>query len=50
MLNVFIGIALGLSIGIGCRALDIPSPAPPTPIGALIVLAMTCGYVVAGYL
>lgn len=42
-----IGIALGFAIGLGCRALGIPSPAPPVLVGALLVLAMTCGYVLA---
>jgi XapX domain-containing protein len=45
-----IGSLLGLAIGAVCRACDIPSPAPPTPIGALLVVAMTCGYVVGGWL
>ncbi|QGZ39624.1 XapX domain-containing protein [Pseudoduganella flava] len=42
------GAVLGLVIGAICRACDIPSPAPPTPIGALLVVAMTAGYVLAG--
>ena len=42
------GAVLGLVIGAICRACDIPSPAPPTPIGALLVVAMTGGYVLAG--
>ncbi|SFU72740.1 DUF1427 family protein [Pseudoduganella namucuonensis] len=44
------GAALGLAIGAACRWLDIPSPAPPTPVGALLVVAMTAGYVAAGQL
>ena len=39
-----IGIVLALGIGIGCRVLDIPLPAPPRLEGALLVLAMTAGY------
>jgi XapX domain-containing protein len=42
------GAVLGLAIGAICRACDIPSPAPPTPVGALLVVAMTAGYVLAG--
>jgi XapX domain-containing protein len=43
-----IGIVLGLAIGVACRLLDIPLPAPPKLVGALLVLAMTLGYVGAG--
>jgi len=45
MTAALIGIGLGLAIGIGCRLLDIPLPAPPKLVGALLVLAMTLGYV-----
>jgi XapX domain-containing protein len=38
------GIALGLLIGAGCRWFDIPVPAPPKFIGAVLVVAMTVGY------
>ncbi|CAD2246829.1 DUF1427 family protein [Xanthomonas arboricola] len=41
------GVALGVAIGFGCRAAGIPSPAPTAFVGALLVLAMTCGYVLA---
>jgi XapX domain-containing protein len=40
-----IGIALGIVIGIACRPLDIPLTAPSKLVGALLVLAMTPGYV-----
>lgn len=43
------GALLGLLIGGVCRWLDIPSPAPPTPVGALLVVSMTVGFVVAGH-
>lgn len=49
MSALLIGSLLGLAIGAICRACDIPSPAPPTPIGALLVVAMTSGYVVGGW-
>lgn len=45
--KLLIGLALGLAIGIGCRALGIPSPAPPALLGAVLVVAMTSGYVFA---
>jgi XapX domain-containing protein len=50
MIALLIGAILGLAVGGLCRWLDIPSPAPPSPIGALLVLAMTAGYVSAGAL
>lgn len=40
-----IGLLLALGIGIGCRLLDIPLPAPPRLQGALLVLAMSVGFV-----
>lgn len=42
-----LGLLLGLAIGAGCRYLDIPSPAPPVLQGALLVVAMTLGYIAA---
>jgi XapX domain-containing protein len=46
-MKVALGLLLGLLIGAGCRALAIPSPAPPAIVGALLVVAMTVGYVLA---
>ena len=45
MKTVF-GLTLALAIGIACRLAGIPLPAPPVLIGALLVLAMTLGYVI----
>lgn len=45
--KLLIGIALSFGIGFGCRAFGIPSPAPPVLVGAMLVLAMTAGYVIA---
>lgn len=42
---IMLGLAMALCIGIGCRLLDLPLPAPPKMQGALLVLAMTLGYV-----
>jgi XapX domain-containing protein len=39
-----IGIVLGLAIGAGCRWFDLPLPAPPRLVGALLVVAMTLGF------
>jgi XapX domain-containing protein len=44
MADAAIGIALGLTIGGFCRWADIPLPAPPKLVGALLVLAMTLGF------
>ncbi len=44
-MKTVLGLALALAIGIACRLAGIPLPAPPVLIGALLVLAMTAGYV-----
>ena len=43
-----IGILLGLAIGVGCRVLDLPLPAPPKLTGALLVVVMSLGFIGAG--
>jgi XapX domain-containing protein len=43
-MKIAIGIILGLIIGAGCRWFDIPVPSPPKLMGALLVVAMTVGY------
>lgn len=45
MIAAALGIALGLVIGMACRWFDIPLPAPPKLVGALLVVAMTSGFV-----
>ena len=40
-----IGIVLAFALGFACRAFGIPSPAPPLILGALLVMAMTIGYI-----
>ncbi|MGC2493321.1 DUF1427 family protein [Candidatus Binatus sp.] len=40
-----IGIVLAFALGLSCRAFGIPSPAPPLILGALLVMAMTVGYI-----
>jgi XapX domain-containing protein len=44
MTKPLFGIVLGLLIGAGCRWFDIPVPSPPKLLGALLVVAMTAGY------
>jgi XapX domain-containing protein len=46
MTKSFIGLTLAFVIGFACRAFDIPSPAPPVLVGALLVVAMTMGYII----
>ena len=46
-LKVTLGLVLGLGIGALCRLLAIPSPAPTMLPGALLVIAMTLGYIAA---
>jgi XapX domain-containing protein len=50
MITAAIGLIVGLIIGAGCRFFDIPSPAPPRLIGALLLVAMTLGFIAAGQL
>jgi len=44
MIDLAIAVAMGLGIGAVCRWFDIPLPAPPKLVGALLVLAMTLGF------
>jgi XapX domain-containing protein len=44
MSSALIGILLGFFIGVGCRWFDLPLPAPPRFVGALLVVAMTVGF------
>lgn len=45
--KLLIGLLLGFGIGLGCQLGGLPAPAPPVLVGALLVLAMTSGYVLA---
>ncbi len=45
MLSSLIGVALGFLIGVACRWFDLPLPAPPKLVGALLVVAMTVGFI-----
>lgn len=38
MSSALIGLLLGLCIGAGCRWLDLPLPAPPRIVGAMLVV------------
>jgi XapX domain-containing protein len=48
VLQSVIGFAVGLAVGAVCRWFDIPSPAPPRIIGAVILIAMTLGFIAGG--
>jgi XapX domain-containing protein len=45
-MKIIAGLILGLLIGAACRLFDIPVPSPPKLVGALLVVAMTIGYIV----
>lgn len=49
-MKVMIAAVVAFIVGFGCRWFDIPAPAPPMLQGALLVVAMTLGYMGAGYL
>jgi XapX domain-containing protein len=40
-----LGLLLAFGIGFGCRWIDIPVPAPPRLEGALLVVAMSAGFI-----
>jgi XapX domain-containing protein len=44
MAKTLLAILLGVLIGAGCRWFDVPVPSPPRLLGALLVVAMTLGY------
>lgn len=44
MIASLTGLLLGFLIGVGCRWFDLPLPAPPRFVGALLVVFMTLGF------
>jgi XapX domain-containing protein len=44
-MNIALGLLLAFGIGAVCRVAGVPLPAPPVLIGALLVVAMSTGYV-----
>lgn len=46
----WVGILVATMIGGLVRLLKLPIPAPPTVVGALMVLAMTVGYLLTNWL
>jgi len=45
MMKAVLGLLVALSIGVVCRLAALPLPAPPVIVGALLVVAMTTGYI-----
>ena len=45
-MKIAIGLVLAVVIGVICRVADIPVPAPPALIGALLVVSMTSGFLI----
>jgi XapX domain-containing protein len=43
-MKILLGFLLAFVIGIVCRLVVVPLPAPPVLIGALLVVAMSAGY------
>ena len=50
MTQILLGLAFSFAVGAACRWFDIPSPAPPKIVGALLVVAMTVGFLAADWL
>jgi len=48
-MNEVIGVLLGVAIGAACRWFDIPVPAPPRIVGAMLVVVMTLGFMAADF-
>lgn len=48
MTEVLTAMALGLAIGVACRWFDLPLPAPPKMVGALLVISITLGFILVG--
>ena len=46
MVKIFLGLLLGVAIGVVCRLAALPLPAPPVLTGAILVVSMTLGYIV----
>lgn len=46
-MTIALSLALALAIGAATRVFGVPLPAPPTLVGASLVLAMTLGHLAA---
>ena len=45
--KILVGIVLAFGLGFICRVFTIPAPAPNALIGAVLVMAVTLGYLTA---
>jgi XapX domain-containing protein len=43
-MKTVIGMLLAVAIGGACRYCNVPVPAPPTLLGALLIAGITAGY------
>lgn len=48
MIKIAIGLVLGFVVGVLCRYAGLPLPAPMALPGAMLVLAMTSGFILTG--
>jgi XapX domain-containing protein len=48
-MKIILGLLLAFGIGVVCQLTGIPVPAPPVIVGALLVVAMTSGYLLVDY-
>jgi XapX domain-containing protein len=46
MIKDVLSLLLAFGMGVSCRFFDIPVPAPPRLFGALLIIAITAGYLV----
>jgi len=46
MIKDALSLLLAFGMGVSCRFFDIPVPAPPRLFGALLIIAITAGYLV----
>jgi XapX domain-containing protein len=49
MIEILAGLIFAFAVGAICRWFDIPSPAPPKIVGALLVVAMTVGFLATDF-
>lgn len=50
MIQILAGSLMAFGIGAVCRWFDIPSPAPPKLVGAMLVVAMTLGFLLTQHM
>lgn len=48
-MKIAIALLLGFLIGAGCRWMDVPVPAPPKLLGALLIVSITLGFMAADW-